>query len=750
MLSGLIGLSLVITVQGFGYHVADGEDMYFNRIATFPVCEQEEGGCDTDTVTAAETISYHEDSKTVVYSDSELGVIGFVDLSDPTSPSGLGTIDVGGEPTTVVVHDDYAVIAVNTSPDFLNPSGVLHAIDISTQTVLRTWDLGGQPDSVAVSPDGAYLAIAIENERDEDLGDGTIPQLPAGFVVVVTLAENLDDWSTAVVEMTGLDGCYENSDPEPEYVYINSNNEAAVSLQENNCIAIIDLESATVKMSFDAGSEELESVDLTEDDIISQTESTSLKREPDGIAWIGTDYIVTANEGDMDGGGRSFTIYSAATGQVVYTSGNELEHLAASLGTYPEARSDAKGTEPENVAYAEYDGMPFLFVLLERASFIAVYDVTDPSAPVYKQSLPAQVGPEGVWTSPSSGLLLVASEVDERGNKIRSAVNIYQLQKSNPQYPTIKSMDRSDGTPIPFSALSGLGAGSGSILYSVEDSFYDKSRIFVIDTAYTPAQLYEEITIVDTDGVFASVSPYGDFTSDDLAALINDDNSINIDPEGIAKASLGGEDYFIIASEGRGTVGDESRPIESLNFIFLTDLSGVIKHVITLPDDVNDIQLRFGFEGVCVDSEVIYVAFQRVWGDETNVRIGMYDYATSTWSFVFYELDTPESPLGGWVGLSDIAPLGSQQFLILERDNQGGPDAVIKRVYQIDLSSVSDGDLVSKTFVADLKPIMDEATNALTFEKVEGLTVMEDGTRYIVNDNDGVDDNSGEIQLLTF
>jgi hypothetical protein len=36
-------------------------------------------------------------------------------------------------------------------------------------------DLGGQPDSVAASPDGRYLAVAIENERDEDLDDGVIP-----------------------------------------------------------------------------------------------------------------------------------------------------------------------------------------------------------------------------------------------------------------------------------------------------------------------------------------------------------------------------------------------------------------------------------------------------------------------------------------------------------------------------------------------------------------------------------------------
>ena len=33
-------------------------------------------------------------------------------------------------------------------------------------------------------------------------------------------------------------------------------------------------------------------------------------------------------------------------------------------------------------------------------------------------------------------------------------------------------------------------------------------------------------------------------------------------------------------------------------------------------------------------------------------------------------------------------------------------------------------------------------------EKVEGMAVMDNGDVYVCNDNDGVDDNSGETQLL--
>jgi hypothetical protein len=135
--------------------------------------------------------------------------------------------------------------------------------------------------------------------------------------------------------------------------------------------------------------------------------------------------------------------------------------------------------------------------------------------------------------------------------------------------------------------------------------------------------------------------------------MINDDGTVNIDPEGIAIASEGG---FWIASEGAGTIGQtESRPIELLNFLFKTDSQGVIEEAITLPEHINAMQLRFGFEGVSEYNSKVYVAFQRAWGDEQHPRIGIYDRITMQWSFVFYPLDQQASQNGGWVGLSDIA-----------------------------------------------------------------------------------------------
>jgi hypothetical protein len=94
--------------------------------------------------------------------------------------------------------------------------------------------------------------------------------------------------------------------------------------------------------------------------------------------------------------------------------------------------------------------------------------------------------------------------------------------------------------------------------------------------------------------------------------------------------------------------------------------------------------------------------------------------------------------------------------MVLERDNQFGPDAAVKRLYQIDLGDfsmgvpVEDEDVptVEKTLVLDVIPEVEAFTGAKVMEKLEGLAVTASGNVYINNDNDGVEDNSGEELLL--
>lgn len=162
-------------------------EMHFNSIATFPVVRNMADGADQSRESSAEIIDATGDGMTLVYTDSPLGVLGLVDIADPANPQPKGNIALGGEPTSVAVVGSMAIVAVNTSESYVSPSGHVVAIDTTTGTEVGRCDLGRQPDSVAKAKDGSFVAIAIENERDEDLEGGALPQMPAGYLVTVGL-----------------------------------------------------------------------------------------------------------------------------------------------------------------------------------------------------------------------------------------------------------------------------------------------------------------------------------------------------------------------------------------------------------------------------------------------------------------------------------------------------------------------------------------------------------------------------------
>lgn len=701
----------------------------FNRVATWPVYQNLPEGIDPTSETVAEILSATADGNTLVYTDSPGKRLGLVDITDPTAPAGLGSVALGGEPTSVVVAGGYALVGVNTSESYTNPSGHVAVVDLAAKSVLAACDVGGQPDSLALSPDGAYVAIAVENERDEDLNDGVIPQLPAGHLAILDLGPEgrpTDCDAARLVDLTGV-ATVAPSDPEPEFVDINDANLAVVTLQENNHLAVVTLADGAVLSHFPAGSVTLVGVDATEDDRISLTETlVDVPREADAVTWLDDHRFVTADEGDYQGGGRGFTIYNT-NGTIEYAAGTSFEALAASIGHYPESRSENKGSEPEGADAAVFGDDRLFFIGSERGSFIAVYADHGPSAvPELRQVLPAATGPEGIKAIPNRNLLAVASEVDEADNGLRGTISLYAYTDAPASYPHIRSV--SDGVSmIGWGALSGLAANPSdpTILYTVNDSYYSVSNIYTVDLTTGVARI-TGVRTVTKDG---APIPY--------------------DLEGIAVAEDGG---FWLVSEGHPGKG-------KTNYLIKVDATGAVEQEITLPEAVNATAKRFGFEGVTVDgsgdASRVVVAFQRAWNadPQDQVRLGFYTPADGSWSFVAYPLDAVESPAGGWVGLSEITALGNNRFAILERDNKGGDMARIKRVYTIDLTGITPvpaGEtlpVVEKTLALDLLPAM-QATNGWIPDKIEGFTVAADGQVYAVTDNDGTDDSSGETLFL--
>ena len=116
----------------------------FNRIVTHPVCKAEQVTCDIDDEISAEIIDVTPDGKTIVFTNSPGDSIGLVDISDPYHPVSKPLVDVGGEPTSArILGNRWVLVGVDTSPDFVNPSGELLVMDLKDDlAVYKTFDLG--------------------------------------------------------------------------------------------------------------------------------------------------------------------------------------------------------------------------------------------------------------------------------------------------------------------------------------------------------------------------------------------------------------------------------------------------------------------------------------------------------------------------------------------------------------------------------------------------------------------------------
>ncbi|BBO82174.1 alkaline phosphatase [Desulfosarcina ovata subsp. sediminis] len=689
----------------------------------------------------AEIVDVTVNGKQLVYTDSENGAIGFVDISDPAHPVAQGTVEVGGEPTSLVVLDPLVLVGVNTSESYANPSGELVVVHRNNRKIVAVHELGGQPDSLALAPDRKRAAIVIENERDEDLDNGLIPQLPSGTLLIVDLRGPAKKWKITEADLSPvMDTAFAGSDLEAEFVDINKNNQAVVSFQENNHLAIVDLVTGKTVNHFSAGSVTLNNVDTEENDLIEFNTAITKRAEPDAVAWIDDDSFATANEGDYEdadgeeGGSRGFTVFNI-DGLVEYESAESFEHWLASMGHYNEGRSENKGCEPESVETGVYGngrhGRTLLFIGSERCNAVGVYDISNGS-PNPLQVLPTGIGPEGLKAIPKRNLFVASTETDVADAGIPTMINIYRLGQAPAAYPMIASDDDDNGTPIPWVALSGLAGDpeNADILYAVSDSFLAEGFIYTIDVSSQPAKIVDRLQVAGA--------------------------SESLDLEGIA-----------VGPDGNFWLGSEGNAGSRKNLILKVDAeTGAVLKEIQLPTNLEANARKNGIEGIAVtgdaESEVVYVAIQRAWPnagdtDGVNTKIGRYDVATEAWGFVHYPLEAEGN--GGWIGLSELTLLPDGMFAVIERDKGWGPttglNAELKAIYGVDLAAAEfrafdDTEglvMIDKTLLRDLLPEM-AAASIWTAEKLEGLAVAADGQVYSVTDNDGLDDAPGETLFL--
>ncbi|GGN95745.1 choice-of-anchor I domain-containing protein [Saccharibacillus kuerlensis] len=381
----------------------------------------------------AEIASSTPDGQRLIVTEADEGSISVLDISNTSRPSLLKSIsfkslsDKAEVTSTAVMPDgEYALAVIRTGDtmQLANP-GILAVVDLQSYDIVKTYPLGIGPDSIAVSKDGSRAVIAIEDEElDPETDEFDYPNAKRPGSITVVEFDGGDPLKGTLtdlpVDLAGTPGAVYPHEPQPEYAAINdAGTMAAVTLQENNVIALVDLANKTITKIFALGTTE-HLADLEDDGQVSFSSNMKGRFEPDGITFSPDgQYLITANEGDLgknefdDGvkaGGRNIAVWDLE-GNLVYDSLNLIDEAAAKAGIYPDKRSPNKGSEVENLTVSVVNGQSLLAVAAERANAILFFDLADVRTPLYLGLIrTAGESPEGIHRVNGRDLFVSADE----------------------------------------------------------------------------------------------------------------------------------------------------------------------------------------------------------------------------------------------------------------------------------------------------------------------------------------------------
>lgn len=222
---------------------------------------QKIGGFDGAAIGAAEITAYDAQTRRLFVVNGANNTVDVVDLSDPTAPKRIESISgvpFGAGINSVAVHDGLVAIAVEASPK-TNPGRVafFRASDLK---LLSSVVVGSQPDMITFTPDGTKLLVANEGEPNSyGLPDSVDPE---GSITILTVNGGINPFPATAdfrsyigreAELRAMGvrlygpGANAAQDLEPEYIAVSADGKTAyVTLQENNAVAIVDINSAKV------------------------------------------------------------------------------------------------------------------------------------------------------------------------------------------------------------------------------------------------------------------------------------------------------------------------------------------------------------------------------------------------------------------------------------------------------------------------------------------------------------------------
>lgn len=268
-----------------------------------------------------EIIAWDRNSKRLFSINVSLNRLEVYDMADITKPFQMKLVDLSSyisSPTSIAAFNGIiAVVGIGSSPQ---SSGKVIFFD-NDGNFENQFSVGPGPDMVGFAPGGNILLIANEGSPTGDYSSD-----PGGSVSIINVSvgiNNLTQASVQTVSFTPLDSQainplvlhYGNNnqqlvsqDLEPEYVTANSNaTKAYVSLQENNAVMIIDIQSATIDTVIGLGylDRSIAGNGLDASDVNPAIDIKTYDRlfalfQPDAITafeFNGATYIASANEG---------------------------------------------------------------------------------------------------------------------------------------------------------------------------------------------------------------------------------------------------------------------------------------------------------------------------------------------------------------------------------------------------------------------------------------------------------------------
>ncbi|MCK8521400.1 choice-of-anchor I family protein [Aquimarina sp. D1M17] len=280
------------------------ENLTFDKIGSFINGTGDEG--------FAEISAFDAKTNKLFVVNPNDGVLSVWDLSDPSTPVKGTAISLNGIPNSVAVYDGTVAVALENAAN-KQANGTVATYDSNSQQLLSTYPAGPLPDMVTFSPNGKYIVAANEGEPDDLYTND--PEGSVTIINTITGEVNNAGFTGFSTESIGSDlrvfgpGASFAQDVEPEYVAISKDSKTAyVTLQENNGIAVVDLQSKVISDIIGLGVKDYSlpanQIDASDkDDIVGNFQNWPVLGfyHPDAITYAkirGGEYLITANEGD--------------------------------------------------------------------------------------------------------------------------------------------------------------------------------------------------------------------------------------------------------------------------------------------------------------------------------------------------------------------------------------------------------------------------------------------------------------------